>query len=47
MFDHERFQMHCRFCFKVQEGDSIEEAMQKVEEHENECPKKPQLQKSL
>ena len=41
MFDHERFQTHCRFCSKVLEGDSVEEITQKVEEHEQECPKKP------
>lgn len=39
-WDHERFQTHCRFCFKVLEGDSIEEAMKLVEEHEQtDCPK--------
>ena len=40
MADHERFQCLCQFCAKVFEGDSVKEAVAKVEEHEKDCPKK-------
>ena len=43
MFDHDRYQVHCRFCFKALEGDSATEAILKAEEHENECPKRKAL----
>lgn len=46
MFANERYQMFCRFCFRISEGDSIEEVLTKVEEHEeNECPRSPLLRK--
>lgn len=38
--DHERFQTHCRFCFKILEADSTEEALALAEEHEQtDCEK--------
>ena len=40
MADHERYQTHCRFCPKVLEADTAEEALRKVEEHEAECPRR-------
>lgn len=39
--DHERFQIHCRFCQEKLEADSIEEAMRLAEAHEEKCPKRP------
>ena len=44
MFLHERFQTHCQFCFKVLEADSLEQAIQKVKEHEAECPQNKEHQ---
>ena len=38
---HERFQAHCRKCFKVHEADTITEAIRLVEQHEKECWYKP------
>lgn len=38
--DHETFQAHCRWCQVRFQADSIEEAIQKAEEHEAECPKR-------
>lgn len=37
MSDHDRYQTHCRFCYRMLEGDSAAEAVQKAEEHEKEC----------
>jgi hypothetical protein len=34
--DHERFQVHCRYCFRQFESDSIEEAIAKAKAHEAE-----------
>ena len=41
-YPHERFQAHCRRCFKVLEADSIVEAIAAAEQHERtDCPGKP------
>jgi hypothetical protein len=38
--DHERFQTHCRFCFKILEADTAAEAIGLAEAHEKrDCPK--------
>jgi hypothetical protein len=44
-FDHERFQVFCRYCQGAEdkgklEADSAEEAVRLIEEHEKACPKK-------
>ena len=37
---HDRFQAHCQYCFQIFEDDSIEAAVEKAEEHEQNCPNK-------
>jgi hypothetical protein len=39
---NERYQSHCRWCWKVHEDDSYIQAIRKTEEHERQCPRKPQ-----
>jgi hypothetical protein len=34
------YQMHCQYCYRRFEGETIEEALKKVEEHEETCFKK-------
>lgn len=38
--DHEVFQMFCQYCYRRYEEDTIAQALAKVEEHEQECPKR-------
>ena len=48
---HDRYQAHCRFCFRAHERDSIREAIAAAEEHERsgDCPRKPKpaVQKTI
>ena len=39
--EHERFQVHCRWCQKTHEADTAEGAVALVQEHEGECPRRP------
>lgn len=36
-YDHERFQVHCRFCQGKMEADSAAEVIRIVEQHEATC----------
>ena len=36
MADTERYQMHCQYCQHRFEGNTVAEALRKVEEHERE-----------
>ena len=42
MHKNERFQSHCRWCWKVNEADTYIQAIRLTEEHEKACPRKPQ-----
>ena len=42
MYLHERYQSHCRYCWNKFEADTYSQAVRKTEEHERQCPRKPQ-----
>jgi hypothetical protein len=39
---HDRYQAFCRFCVQTFEQDSALAAIKAAEEHERQCPRKPQ-----
>ena len=41
MNNREVLQTACRYCSRVVESESLMELIRKVEEHEQQCPKKP------